>query len=261
MFSISSHYSRKWYNQVIQSLFIEELFLIYTPCRRKISNNGFTDVIFWTPKGFYIFNINIPFKTDYGQIILDSLGYTDGHLILAVDASGYYKTPVLYLRDTDTNGLYGRDDGFVSVSRDNLQLYSFSVTSEMLDRLEIVMPEEYHFTFPLMYTNKTKTINLSDKNMTVNNSTIIKEIKLSPLSMTITGTVPSGHETGFLYSDCSIIMKDGRSLSVFKGGSGGYHGSEFSINMPFEAPVEIETIKALVIKPAGSSMSTQIPLN
>ncbi len=206
-------------------------------------------------------NLNIPLKTDYGQILLDSIGYTNGHLILAVDTSGYYKAPVLYLRASDNNGLYGRDDGFVSVRRDNLELYSFTVASEMLDQLEIVMPEEYHFTFPLMHTNKTKTFNLSGKNMTVNNSTIIKEIRLSPLSITITGTVPSGHETGFLYSDCSIITKDGRSLTVFKGGSGGYHQSEFSINMPFEAPLEIETIKALVIKPASSSKSTEIPLN
>ncbi len=209
--------------------------------------------------------LGISFDNKYGKILLESIGYANGQLILAVDPSGYYDLPELYLRDKKTKEIYSRCDKFFSVkNRDNLEIYPYRVNSiNMLKDLEIVMLDEFHLSFPLSYANKTKTIDLSKKNISVHNNTRLDKIKLSPLSLTIYGTAAAGYSSSFSNNDCSLRLKDSSVLDTFKfgGSSSGNSDGSFSINIPFEAPLEIEEVDALIIKSVYDEKAVEIPLN
>ncbi len=206
--------------------------------------------------------LNLPFETKYGKILLDSFGYTGDNLVLAVDASDYYKIPPLYLRNKKTNRIYTRNDRFDSVSRNNLEIYPFHVAAEKLEELEIVMPEEEYFSFPLNYTDKTRIYDLTAENISINN-TKLNKLKLSPLSMTLYGTVPAGHRPDFSSSDCSIRLKDNTVFENIKlrEGRSSYESGNFDMNLQFEVPLEIENIDALLIKIGNHNETIEIPLN
>lgn len=207
-------------------------------------------------------SLGIPLKTQYGKILLESVAYSGEKLVLAADASGYYKIPALYLRNKRTGKLYARDDSFTSVNRDNLEIYPFHIESEKLKELDVVMPEEEYFSFPLQYTSKTRIYDLSGKNIILKNTKLDK-LKLSPITMTFSGTVPAGHRPDFSSADCSIRMKDKtvfESIKI-KEGRSGYENGDFSLQFQFEVPLEIEAADTLLIKPANADETIEIPLN
>lgn len=208
--------------------------------------------------------LNLPLETGYGKILLESVGYSGGSLVLAVDSSGYYKTPSIFLRDKNTSSIYNRNDGFVSVSKDNLEYIPFAITDKkLLGSLEIVMPEEFYLSFPLHLTDNIRTFDVRDEYVYINEDTRINQIKLSPLSITITGTVPEGRTPGISSSDCSLHFKDGSVLSDFKGGSiiSNDKTGSFTFNIPFGAPLEIQDANKLIILPAGAEKPLEIPLS
>ncbi len=206
--------------------------------------------------------LNIPFKTKYGNILLESFGYAGGNLVLAVDASDYYKIPPLYLRNKKTNRIYTRNDGFTSVDRNNLEIYPFYVDTEKLEELEIIMPEEEYFSFPLNYTDKTRIYDLTNENISINN-TKLNKLKLSPLSMTFYGSAPAGHGPDFSSGDCYIRMKDNTVFENIKlrEGRSGFESGNFVMNLQFEVPLEIENIDALLIKTVNDYETIEIPLS
>jgi len=207
--------------------------------------------------------LNLPLETGYGTILLESVGYSGGSLVLAVDSSGYYKIPSIFLRDKNTLSIYNRNDGFVSLSKDNLEYIPFTITDKkLLSSLEIVMPEEFYLSFPLSLTDNIRTFNVKDQYVYTNQDTQIQMIKLSPLHYHHR-TVPEGRNPGFSSSDCTLGFKDGSVYSDFQGGtiiSNGETGS-FTFNIPFGAPLEIQAANKLVIRPAGAEKPIEIPLS
>ncbi len=208
--------------------------------------------------------LNVPFDNEYGDILLQSIGYINGQLILAVDVSGYYENPELYLRNKTTGMIHSRNDGFTSVERGNLRFYSFAVNStDTLKELEIAIPEEQHFSFPLNYTDNSRTFDLSNKNFIVNNKTSLKKINLSPLSITLYGKTPSGQEPSFTPDNCFIRLKDNTIYESYKLGrsiSSRDENGDFIINLQFNAPLDIDTVRALVINSVYTDEAVEIPL-
>lgn len=206
--------------------------------------------------------LGIPLKTQYGKLLLESVAYSGDNLVLAVDTSNYYKIPAIYLRNKKTGKIYTRDDIFTSVNRHNLEIYPFNVGDENLKELDVVMPEEEYFSFPLQYTAKTRIYDLSRKNIIIKNTRLDK-IKLSPITITFSGTVPAGHLPDFSSDDFSIRMKDKTVFESIKlrEGRSGYESGNFTMSLQFEAPLEIEAADALRIKTANEDEIIEIPLN
>lgn len=205
--------------------------------------------------------LDLLFDSKYGEILLKSIGYTDGQLILAVDKTGYYEVPAIYLRDKKTGSIYYRSDNSDSVSRNNLYFYPFKIDDiNQLGNLEIVMRDEYYFSFPLSYTDRTKTFDLSKQDISLDNTKISK-IKLSPISLTIYGTTSKDPGPSFATGGFAIKLKDNTILDNFKYGGSRYGNSDgsFRADISFNAPIEVEDIDTLIIK-SGDKM-IEIPIS
>jgi hypothetical protein len=129
-----------------------------------------------------------------------------------------------------------------------LDYYSFKVESiEMLKDLEIVMPKEFHFKFPLSYVDSTRNMDLSKLPSLVLGNLKIAKFNISPLSLRIdgyfTGSNRLEHNIYF-----TIKLNDGTESDNFKNHSFAGGNTGFSMTVRFESPIMLDSIKSVVIK-------------
>ncbi len=192
--------------------------------------------------------INTPFDNEFGgKIILKSMGFADNSLTLVVDSSRYYKHPQLYLQNKKTGKIYSECNGFNLGIKLGLSPYSFKIDSiDSLKDLEIVMPKEYYFEFPLSYVDSTRSIDTGKLSASVQRDPRINTFNISPLSLNISGyCTDSSHPT-----DITIKLTDMTELNDFKNCFIGCRNPDnsFDINVLFESPVMLDSIKSVVIK-------------
>lgn len=204
--------------------------------------------------------VNTPFDNEFGgKIILNSLGFADNSMTLIVDSSRYYKRPELFLRNKKTGMIYSECNGFNFALKLGSDSYSFKVESiDMLKDLEIVMPKEFHYKFPLSYVDSTRNVDLSKLSSLVVGNIKIARFNISPLSLSIdgyfTGSKRPEHSIYF-----TIKLKDGTESDDFKNHSGSKDADgSFNMKVPFESPVILDSIKSVVIKYGDETM--EIPI-
>lgn len=209
--------------------------------------------------------LNIKLDTQYGSIMLESVGYDNGKLKIGVNSSGYYELPQFYLRDKSSGKIYSPYNSIEEI--EETHYYTFEMSNiVMLGKLELVMPEEYDLSFPLSFV-EPKTIDLRDKAYTKYGETKIDQIKLSPLSISISGTIPEYYATSgsknFDAEDCSIRLKNKTVINNLKPAGGGYETEDnsFRTDILFNAPVDTNDMEALIIKKVYGSEQLEIPLN
>lgn len=191
--------------------------------------------------------INTPFDNVYGgKIILNSLGFADKILTVFVDSSEYHKRPELFLRNKITGMVYSECNDFNFGIKADLTSYSFEVESvDVLKDLEIVMPKEFHFKFPLSYVDSTRNIDLGKLSSLMVGDIRISKLNISPLSLGIDGYCTDGLAHNI---DFTIKLKDMTEISGFKNHSGSYGDSHFNMKVPFESPIMLDSIKSIVIR-------------
>ncbi|MDP4181253.1 MAG: hypothetical protein Q8942_09195 [Bacillota bacterium] len=206
-------------------------------------------------------NINISLDNEYGEkLILNSIGFADNYLTLFVNSSRQYKKSTLFLRNIKTGKIYSSCAEFKFAVKEGLDYYSFKLQNiSMLKDLEIVMPKEFHFTFPLSKVASAKNIDLSKHvSLTLDDIRIVK-LNVSPLSLKLDGYYTS---SGFPADNIhlAIKLKDNTELSDFKNSSfsSGNADKSFNIKVPFESPIMLDSIKSVVIK--YSNKSIEIPI-
>ncbi len=211
------------------------------------SDTDFNPIIYNFPNS----NLNLPFDNKYGgKILLNSIGFVDGTLTLVIDSSNYYEIPEILLRNKKTNETYSRCDGVVSAERNNMEFYPYKLeNTDILKDLEIVMPAEYHFSFPLSYTDSTKLIDLSKQSPLKFDNTIIKEIRISPISLNLYGISPND---GNLIKSCSIKLKDNTNLPIYNGLSsyGDYQNEDYNFHSGFifPNPIMLDSMEAIMLE-------------
>ena len=210
--------------------------------------------------------LSIQLDSQYEKIFLKSLIWKDGKFKIGVDYTKHFELPEFYLRDKTTGRIFCPYNDYEEL--DNILFRTFEVIdAKELDRLELVMPEEYHFSFPVSYVKNTKTIDLSNKEHARYINTKINKIRISPLSLNIYGTTPKEYTSGgskdFTDRDCSLRLKDKTILSSFKFSKEAFDESKqsFSTDIYFEAPLDIDSLEALIIKKIYDSEQLEIPLN
>ena len=192
--------------------------------------------------------INVPFDNKYGgKIFLNSIGFADDCLILVIDSSKHYKNPALFLRNKKTVPYIQHVTIFIFV-KEGLNSYSFKLqNTSILKDLEIVMPKETHFKFPLSYIDSTKSIDLSSHGPLTLDDIRIAKFNISPLSLNLEGYCNEGSvPTNNIHF--TIKLKDDTELSGFKNSSFRGGNSSFNMKVPFESPIMLDSIKSVVVK-------------
>jgi hypothetical protein len=198
-------------------------------------------------------NLNLPFNNEFGgKILLDSIGYVDSKLVLAIDSSNYYDIPRIFLRNKITNKIYYSCDNQVDI-------YSYNIENiNMLRDLEIIMPMEYHFSFKLP-ADSTKDVDISKQAPLVINDFKISKVKISPISFSIFGT-SDGHAKSFDGNTrCSIRLKDKTVLSNF-GVNGSVDDNSFISSFYFKNPMSPESIDAIIIRSGDDVVEIPVKL-
>lgn len=190
--------------------------------------------------------LNIPIKAQSGTFLLNSIGYKDEKLMLLIDSAGYYNSPKLCLKDTVTGRLYYRLESYGFSGTETAGYYSFNIGDiNLLKNLEIVMPEEYHISFPLDYVDNTRTVTLSSPVSFPSADTDIRQIKISPVSVAVSGSSASGTP---LYN-CSVRLKDKtvlNNLKFFSSSYSGGHECSYKNVYTFDGPIESGSVEAVI---------------
>lgn len=206
-------------------------------------------------------DLNIPFGNEYGgSLRLDSIGFVNDKLVLAVDTSDYYKIPEILLRNNSTGEILHRCDGLVTATLDGVEFWPYAVGGvEALKELEIIIPEEYHFTFPLTYTDNTKDLDLNGQASMMLGGITIDSIRISPLSLVIEGKADEYGNRILAYQNCSIRLKDN---TVLKYSEKGYCNTNdegfFKTGVPFGEPVMLDSIESLLIETGTDSVELDV---
>jgi hypothetical protein len=206
-------------------------------------------------------DLDIPFNNEYGgSLRLDSIGCVNGRLVLAVDTSDYYKIPEIFLRNKRTGEIYRRCDGLTTAGRDGVEYWPYNAGGiEELKDLEIVMPAEYHFTFPLSYTDNTRELDLFGQSSMMLGGITIDSVRISPLSIVIEGKADEYGNSISAYKDCSIRLKDGTVQRFSEKGflNMGDDGI-FKTGVPFGEPLMPESIESLIIDAGNDSVELPV---
>lgn len=206
-------------------------------------------------------DLDIPFNNEYGgSLKLDSIGYVNDRLVLAIDTSDYYKIPEILLRNKQTGEILRRCDGLASVSRGGIEFWPYAAGGpETLKDLEIIMPGEYHFTFPLTYTDNTRELELNGQAPMMLGGISIDSIRISPLSVVIEGKADEDGNRILAYENCSIRLKDD---TVLKFSEKGYCSMDdegfFKTGVPFGEPLMPESIEALIIDTGNNHVELSV---
>ncbi len=204
--------------------------------------------------------LNIPFSNEYGgKITLESVGFVGNKLVLGVH-SDYYEDPQLFLREKNTGRVYSRCDGSVYAEGNGMGIYPYEIDSaDMLKNFEIVMLEEYHLTFPLTYNDCAKVLDIGNSPLSLGDA-VITGVTISPLSVRIDGKFTNGGFPIDANNECSIRLKDKTTMA--KSGWGYLYDEAdgtFKTAMPFDKPVMLDTMEAIVIEHRGNVI--EIPVN
>jgi len=203
--------------------------------------------------------LSIPFGNDFrSSIVLKSVCFVNGKLVLVIDSSGYYENPSIFLRDKISDRIIYHCDGILSAGKGNLEFYAFDIGDiEALENLEIVMPEEHHISLPLSVDNP-KELDISGIDQSNIKGVTIESIRVSPLSLNIEGRVQEGTPI-VAFENCAIRFKDN---SVVKYTANGYYHSKdgvYSTGVPFGKPLDINLMDAVIIE--CNQTTLEIPIN
>ncbi len=202
--------------------------------------------------------INISFDNKYGaKLTLNSIGFANSIVTFVVDSSMYcFKQPSLFLRNKKTGIIYSVCNEFEFDKKLGSNYYSFKIENvDSLKDMEIVMPKEYYFKFPLSCVDSTRNIDLHKFSPLVLGDIKITEFSISPISLSIDGycTKSLCHNINL-----SIKLKDMTELRDFKNSLGWDSSNSFNMKVPFESPIMLDSIKSVVIKYGDNTV--EIPI-
>ncbi len=196
--------------------------------------------------------MNMPFNNEYGgKILLNSIGFVNNRLVLAVDSSGYYEIPEIFLRSKQTGRIYSRCDGYLSVKRNGAEYYPYEMESaDQLEDFEIVMRQEYHFSFPLSYTDRTKELDTDGQAPPAQSGVRLESIRISPLSINIRGFADKDKSPIDAARNCSIRLKDKTVLGNFQFSYCDYGNADgsFTSGASFSEPVMLDSMETVIIE-------------
>lgn len=212
------------------------------------------------PNALPLSKLSIPFSNDFrSSIVLKSVCFVNGKLVLVIDSSGYYENPSIYLRDKITNRIIYHCDGILSAGKGSLEFYAFDIgDTDKLENLEIVMPEEHHISFPLSFADNSKELDISGIDQSNIKGITVESVRISPLSLNIEGRIHDGTPI-VAYKNCSIRFKDN---SVVKYTANGYYHRKdgvYSTGVPFGKPLDTNLMDAVIIECDQSKL--EIPIN
>lgn len=204
--------------------------------------------------------LNLKLENVYGDSRLQTVGYKDGLLVVALQTNGYFDDFLqVFLRDKHTGEIISRCDGSTGSYNVNekTSYVRFSVGPEAdIKNYELVVVSEYAIELPMSYDTdeveicKGNTVEMGDYNVT--------SATVSNISMQIKG------KANLLGNDIlkrvSLKLKDNTvigygDLSSFSQSDNG----EFAAKIAFQNPIELADMESMFF--SSESNTVEIPVN